>query len=98
LIRVFFIVHGTVQGVGYRHFVSRAAVSNQIEGIVRNVSDGSVEILAEGNPDNLKAFEKEIDISVKYGVQVFNIEKFDEQDPNFPKEISEYQGFVIEGE
>jgi acylphosphatase len=96
--KLFLIVHGTVQGVGYRHFVSRAAFSNGIEGVVRNVSDGSVEILAEGNPDNLKAFEKEINISVKYGVQVFNIERFEEEDPNFPKEIRKYQGFEIEGE
>lgn len=96
--KLFFRIHGTVQGVGYRHFVSRAAVSNGIEGIVRNVNDGSVEILAEGNPDNLKAFEKEINISVKYGVQVFNIEKFEEEDPGFPKESVEYQGFEIEEE
>lgn len=65
---------------------------------MKNVSNGSVEIFAEGDPDNLKAFEKEINISVKYGVQVFNIEKFGEENTNFPKEIRKYQGFEIEEE
>ena len=38
------IVHGIVQGVGYRSFVRRVARIHGITGSVRNVSDGSVEI------------------------------------------------------
>jgi acylphosphatase len=96
--RLFFVVHGAVQGVGYRHFVSRIAFKNGISGIVRNASDGSVEIVAEGDSGSLTAFEREINISVQYGPQVFNIERFEEEDPAFPKNIKRYEGFLIEKE
>ncbi|NCO36155.1 MAG: hypothetical protein AUJ92_13255 [Armatimonadetes bacterium CG2_30_59_28] len=41
-------VTGMVQGVGYRYFVRKQALRHGIKGWVRNRSDGSVEILAEG--------------------------------------------------
>jgi hypothetical protein len=46
----------------------------------------------------LKAFEEGINVSVKYGPQVFNIERFTEKDPRFPKGVREYDEFVIEKE
>ena len=49
-------VYGRVQGVGYRSFVERHAVSLHISGWVRNCSDGSVEIMAEGNQKDLNLF------------------------------------------
>jgi acylphosphatase len=49
-------VHGWVQGVGYRDFVSREAVRHRLKGYVRNSSDGSVEIEAEGPQDELQWF------------------------------------------
>ena len=41
-------VHGRVQGVGFRYFVSRAVEGRPITGWVRNRPDGSVEVVAEG--------------------------------------------------
>jgi acylphosphatase len=49
-------VHGWVQGVGYRDFVSREAVRHRLKGYVRNSSDGSVEVEAEGPRVELEAF------------------------------------------
>jgi acylphosphatase len=49
-------VHGWVQGVGYRDFVSREAVRHRLKGYVRNSSDGSVEVEAEGPLDELQRF------------------------------------------
>jgi acylphosphatase len=43
------IAQGRVQGVGYRFFVYREAVRLQLHGIVRNLPDGDVEIVAEGD-------------------------------------------------
>jgi acylphosphatase len=45
-----FLVRGRVQGVGFRWFVLREASELQLEGFVRNLRDGSVEVLARG-PD-----------------------------------------------
>ncbi|HEY7509386.1 MAG TPA: acylphosphatase, partial [Vicinamibacteria bacterium] len=42
-----FVVHGRVQGVGYRYFVQREADARGVTGFVRNLPDGSVEVVAE---------------------------------------------------
>ena len=42
------LVHGRVQGIYYRAFASRAAKSLSLKGYVRNVSNGDVELEAEG--------------------------------------------------
>lgn len=44
-------LRGLVQGVGYRHFVVRAAERHGVRGWVRNLRDGSVEVAAQGAPD-----------------------------------------------
>ena len=70
-----FVVHGVVQGVGYRAFVREVAEKLGISGAVKNSDDGSVSILAEGSEDALRRFEKGIDISTVRGVQVMRIER-----------------------
>ena len=53
-------VYGRVQGVGYRDFVRRRARTFGINGYVRNLVDGSVEIVAEGDERNFELFLREI--------------------------------------
>ena len=53
-------VHGEVQGVGFRYFAWRLATRLGLTGWVRNLSDGSVEALAEGDPADLDRFETEL--------------------------------------
>ena len=47
-------VHGWVQGVGYRYFVVNTALALGLRGYVRNLSDGSVEVLAQGTRPTLE--------------------------------------------
>lgn len=42
------VVHGQVQGVGFRYFVVAKALGLNLRGYARNESDGSVEVLAQG--------------------------------------------------
>jgi acylphosphatase len=42
-----FIIDGRVQGVFYRKFVSQALMKKQFKGYIRNLSDGTVEVVAE---------------------------------------------------
>ncbi|MGQ9552667.1 MAG: acylphosphatase [Anaerolineae bacterium] len=42
------IVHGLVQGVGFRYYVLSRARLLGLGGYVRNLPDGSVEVVAEG--------------------------------------------------
>ena len=48
------VVHGYVQGVGFRYFASRKASALNIRGYTRNMSDGSVEIVAQGTRSALE--------------------------------------------
>ena len=49
------VVHGFVQGVGFRFAVERAARSHGVAGWVRNRSDGTVEAVFEGERDSVEA-------------------------------------------
>ncbi len=49
------IVRGTVQGVGFRYFTMRQAQKLGVTGYVRNLSNGDVEVLAEGDQETLHA-------------------------------------------
>jgi len=46
---VHLVVHGRVQGVGYRAFVEREARARDLQGWVRNCRDGTVEVLLAGD-------------------------------------------------
>ena len=53
------IVKGNVQGVGFRATANLFAQQLKLTGFVRNLSDGSVEICAQGEKAQLdKLFEK----------------------------------------
>jgi acylphosphatase len=54
------IAEGRVQGVGYRWFVQKTATKLGINGYVRNLPDGTVELEAEGDTQNLDAFIAEL--------------------------------------
>jgi acylphosphatase len=46
-------VYGIVQGVGMRYSVYRKAVGLKLSGYVKNMVDGSVEIRAEGEEEDI---------------------------------------------
>ncbi len=52
--RVHILVKGRVQGVAFRAYTQIEAKSLNLSGYVRNLSDGSVEILAEGKTESLE--------------------------------------------
>lgn len=58
--RMHIIVHGRVQGVGFRFFTQQQAEENNIKGWVRNKPDGTVEAEAEGEPQKLDTFINKI--------------------------------------
>ena len=60
--RVHLVVHGLVQGVGFRWFVARRADGLGLSGYVRNLYDGSVEAEAEGDRSLIEQFIKEVRI------------------------------------
>jgi len=68
------IVSGKVQRVGYRARVIQLANGLGLKGIIENLSDGRVRIIAEGDEEKMKLFEGAIDIKNTF-IQVTSIEK-----------------------
>lgn len=53
-------VSGIVQGVGFRAYTQRVAEGLGLSGWVRNLPDGRVEVLVEGDEEVLCIFVKEL--------------------------------------
>jgi acylphosphatase len=47
------VVHGRVQGVGFREYLRREAERLGVTGWVRNRRDGTVEAMVHGSPDDV---------------------------------------------
>jgi acylphosphatase len=54
------IVRGQVQGVGFRWFVMRQAERLRLGGFVRNLRDGTVEVVSQGSDDALELLEEHL--------------------------------------
>ncbi len=51
---------GQVQGIGFRYTAKSVASGFEVVGTVRNLSDGRVELIAEGTQSELEAFRQAI--------------------------------------
>ena len=85
-----YIVRGRVQGVGFRWFVEREAHILGISGWVRNNSDGSVEVLAQGTREQLLGLRSRLREGPR-AARVDDVEEFE------AKPVSGLNTFRIEG-
>jgi len=60
------LISGMVQGVGFRYFAIRAAQQLDVVGTVRNLPDGRVEVVAEGEPSAMATFKTELERGPAY--------------------------------
>jgi acylphosphatase len=51
------LIGGRVQGVGFRYFIEARANAEGAHGWVRNLADGRVEIVVEGDEDSVNRVE-----------------------------------------
>ncbi len=56
MVEIYCVVTGKVQGVAYRAYVQEAATELGLVGYAKNKTDGSVVVVAQGNPEVLKSF------------------------------------------
>jgi acylphosphatase len=59
-IRMTILYSGRVQGVGFRYTTKRLVMGFELNGTVRNLPDGRVELVAEGEREELEAFQQAI--------------------------------------
>jgi acylphosphatase len=79
---------GSVQGVGFRYTVKSVASGFDVAGAVRNMPDGSVELLAEAAKAELDAFRQAIRES---GLEHF----IQNEDVSWSEAKGELRGFEI---
>ena len=53
-----YLISGRVQGVGFRYYVQDHAAVEGVHGYVRNLSDGRVEALLEGDDESVLRVER----------------------------------------
>jgi hydrogenase maturation protein HypF len=75
-------VHGIVQAVGFRPFVHRIAVRNELTGYIANVGD-HVEIAVEGAPEDIEQFLEDLQNENPSISEIDRIEKEEVPDQNF---------------
>jgi len=79
---------GRVQGVGFRYTVKTAASGYDVTGIVRNLADGRVELIAEGSKDELNAFRE--------GIRESGLEHFIKgEEVSWSEAKNEFRGFEV---
>lgn len=55
-IRLHILISGRVQGIGFRFFTRRHALSLGITGYVKNLVNGKVKVVAEGKESDMEEF------------------------------------------
>ena len=60
------LISGLVQGVGYRFFAQRSAARHQVHGYVKNLEDGRVETVAQGDEKSVKDFMEDLSAGPYY--------------------------------
>jgi acylphosphatase len=79
---------GRVQGVGFRYTAKTVALGFEVTGIVRNLPDGRVELIAEGERAELEEFRRAIQDS-EVGALIRN------EDLSWGESTGGYRGFEI---
>jgi len=78
---------GNVQGVGFRFTTRWIAKRYEVAGFVRNLSDGRVEVVCEGTPEQVRGFLSAIEEQMRPYIRSKEVE---ESEPT-----GEFTGFEI---
>ncbi len=89
LARVRVLIAGRVQGVAYRYFAEKRANELSLTGWVKNLHDGRVEVVAEGERRQLKEFLG----MLKEGPRMARVEDFQ---ATWGEASGEFQDFRVE--
>lgn len=83
-----YVVHGHVQGVGYRYFVYKKAGQLNLSGYAKNLYDGTVEVIAQGTSENVF----DLFVYLQEGPSRSNVERVTRETVD---EIEVFKGFSI---
>ncbi len=69
------VIHGDVQGVGFRYFLMREAQRLGLRGWVRNRDDGTVEFVAEGRRSDLERLKQ----AAEHGLRMARVDRVEDR-------------------
>ena len=78
---------GLVQGVGFRYGVKSLTLDLNLKGFVKNLDDGSVEVVIEGEEQDLKEFLAKIRQNFSKSIKKLNLQWLESK--------GEFQNFEI---
>ena len=81
-------VHGRVQGVGFRYFTVQTGQQLGLDGMARNLPDGTVEVHASGDRPTAEAFAK----AIAKGPMLARVTRLD---IDWNADLPEYNGFDV---
>lgn len=81
------VIDGTVQGVFFRQFIKTEADKLSVKGLTRNLENGNVEVIAEGDKE---AIEKLIEICKK-GPQFAQIRSLKVEERKYSGDFKEFK-------
>jgi len=94
------IVQGWIQNVGYRTFIKQVAVNLGMKGLVRNLSNGEVEIFCEADFSKIEEFTRKIDYKGKkddpLSANVENLSVYEEGKEGYLGPWKKYSDFEID--
>jgi len=76
-----------VQGVGFRFYAQRAAAKLRLNGYVRNLRDGRVEVYALGTAEQLTAMRAALERGPRFSSVAQVSEEPAQADPEFSKDF-----------
>ena len=82
------IISGRVQKAGFRNFIDELAFDMYLTGYVKNLSDGTVQVICEGEEEPLREFVRKINID-QYPIRVEHV------DVTYTEPTLEYKTFEI---
>lgn len=85
--RVHIFITGNVQGVGLRYFLRNKAMRLKVNGFVKNLKDGRVEAVFEGDDSNLNTM---LDLC-RRGTFVSKVINVDVKEESFRNEFKEFE-------
>ena len=86
-VRVHVFVSGRVQGVFFRDSARRKALKLGVKGWVRNLADGKVELVAEGEKENVESMIG----WAKKGTILAKVEKIDFEFEEYKGEFTDFE-------
>ncbi len=87
--RVELVISGVVQGVGFRYFTYQKAQQLKVTGWVKNLPDGSVAVVAEGERGELEILIAELKTGPRFGA-VHNV------DLKWAEPTAQYSSFEVQ--